>query len=66
VKRLSVKKAKKRLKKAKCKYRVRGKGFVVSTKPKAGKRTTKRVLVKAKPKKARRGARRAVSTAVRP
>jgi streptogramin lyase len=66
VKRLSVKKAKKKLKKAKCKYRVRGKGFVVSTKPKAGKRTTKRVLVKAKPKKARRGARRAVSTAVRP
>jgi virginiamycin B lyase len=54
VKGLSVRKAKKKLKKAKCKYRVRGKGFVVSTKPKAGKRTTKRVVVKAKPKKAKR------------
>jgi virginiamycin B lyase len=51
VKRLSVKKATKKLKKAKCKYRVRGKGYVVSTKPKAGKRTTKRVVVKAKPRK---------------
>jgi virginiamycin B lyase len=57
VKGLSVKKAKKKLKKAKCKYRVRGRGYVVSTKPKAGKRTTKRVLVKAKPRKARRGRR---------
>jgi virginiamycin B lyase len=66
VKGLSVKKAKKKLKKAKCKYRVRGKGFVVSTKPKAGKRTTKRVVVKAKPKKARRGrSSAAVSAAVR-
>jgi streptogramin lyase len=54
VKRLSVKKAKKKLKKARCKYRVRGRGFVVSTKPKAGKSTTKTVVVKAKPKKAKR------------
>jgi virginiamycin B lyase len=46
---LSVRKAKKRLKRAKCRYRVRGKGKVVSTRPKAGKRTTKRVLVKARP-----------------
>jgi virginiamycin B lyase len=57
VKRLSVAKAKKKLKKARCKFRVRGKGFVVSTKPKAGKRTTKTVVVKAKPKKAKRGGR---------
>jgi virginiamycin B lyase len=53
VKGLSVRKAKKKLKKAKCKFKVRGRGYVVSTKPKAGKRTTKRVLVKAKPRKAR-------------
>jgi virginiamycin B lyase len=48
VRRLSVKKAKKKLKRAKCKYRIRGRGWVVSTSPKAGKRTTKRVQVKAK------------------
>jgi virginiamycin B lyase len=66
VKRLSVRKAKKKLKKAKCKYRVRGKGYVVSTKPKAGKRTTKRVVVKAKPrKKAKRSTRRVGSASVR-
>lgn len=57
VKGLSVRKAKKKLKKAKCKYKVRGRGYVVSTKPKARKRTTKRVLVKAKPRKARRSPR---------
>jgi virginiamycin B lyase len=57
VKRLSVKKAKKKLKKAKCKFKVRGRGYVVSTKPKAGKRTTKTVVVKAKPRKHRRRAR---------
>jgi virginiamycin B lyase len=57
VKRLSVAKAKKRLKKARCKFRVRGRGFVMSTKPKAGKRTTKTVVVKAKPKKAKPGGR---------
>lgn len=51
VKGLSVRKAKKRLKRARCKYRVRGRGFVVSTRPKAGKRTTKTVLVRAKPRK---------------
>jgi virginiamycin B lyase len=54
VKRLSVAKAKKKLKKARCKYRVRGRGFVVSTTPKAGKSTTKTVMVKAKPRKAKR------------
>jgi virginiamycin B lyase len=57
VKRLSVAKAKKKLKKARCKFRVRGRGFVMSTKPKAGKRTTKTVVVKAKPKKAKPGGR---------
>jgi virginiamycin B lyase len=57
VKGLSVRKAKKKLKKAKCRFKVRGRGYVVSTKPKAGKRTTKRVLVKAKPRKSRRGRR---------
>jgi streptogramin lyase len=61
VKRLSVAKAKKKLKRARCKYRVRGRGFVVSTVPKAGKRTTKRVLVKAKPK--RRNSTRTARTA---
>ena len=65
VKGMSVRKAKKKLKKARCKYRVRGRGFVVSTKPKAGKRTTKRVLVKAKPKKARGSGARAVQAASR-
>ena len=48
---LSVRKAKKKLKRAKCKYRIRGRGRVVSTSPKAGKRTTKTVVVKAKPKR---------------
>jgi streptogramin lyase len=47
VKGLTVKKAVKKLKKARCKYKVRGKGRVVSTKPKAGKRTSKTVKVKA-------------------
>jgi virginiamycin B lyase len=44
---LTIKKAKKKLKKARCKYKIRGKGRVVSTKPKAGKRTSKTVKVKA-------------------
>jgi beta-lactam-binding protein with PASTA domain len=48
---LTVKKAKKKLKRAKCKFRVRGRGRVVKTSPKAGKRTTKRVKVTAKPKR---------------
>jgi streptogramin lyase len=48
---LTVKKAIKKLKKARCKYKVRGKGRVVSTKPKAGKRTSKTVSVKASRKK---------------
>ena len=44
---LTVKKAVKKLKKARCKYKVKGKGRVVSTSPKAGKRTSKTVKVKA-------------------
>ena len=61
---LTVKKAKRRLRRARCKFRVRGKGKVVSSSPKAGKRTAKRVQVKAKRKRAgakqerREGARR--------
>ena len=53
---LTVKKARSKLKKAGCKYKIRGKGRVRSTSPKAGTRTTKRVTVKckAKRKKARR------------
>jgi virginiamycin B lyase len=51
---LSVRKATKKLKRAKCRYRVRGRGRVVSTSPKAGKRTTRTVQVKAKPPKRRR------------
>lgn len=48
---LTVRKAKKKLRRAKCKHRVRGRGRVVWTKPKAGRRTTKTVVVKAKPRK---------------
>jgi virginiamycin B lyase len=53
---LTVKKAKRRLRRAKCKFRVKGKGRVVSSSPKAGKRTAKtvRVKAKAKPKRVRR------------
>ena len=51
---LTLKKARKKLKKAGCKYRIRGKGRVKSTVPKAGRTTTKRVTVKCKRKKSRR------------
>jgi Bacterial Ig-like domain (group 1)/PASTA domain len=47
---LSLKKAKKKLKRAGCRYKVKGKGKVLSTKPGAGKVTAKAVLVKAKAK----------------
>jgi hypothetical protein len=55
---LTVKKARKKLKKAGCKYKIRGKGKVRSTVPKAGASTTKSVLVKLakKRKKAKRSA----------
>jgi streptogramin lyase len=58
---LTVRKARKKLKKAGCKYRFRGKGRVRSTVPKAGRRTTKRVTVKCKRKKAKRTGRRATA-----
>ena len=48
---LSVRKAGKKLRRAGCRYRVRGKGKVVSTKPRAGSRTAKRVEVRAKLKR---------------
>jgi virginiamycin B lyase len=51
----TIKKARKALKKARCRYKIRGKGRVKSTKPKAGTRTTKVVQVKAgKTRKKRR------------
>jgi virginiamycin B lyase len=52
LKRLTVKKARKKLKRAGCKYKIRGKGRFVSSKPKAGRTTTGTVTVKFK--KARR------------
>jgi len=58
LRRLTVKKAKRKLKRAGCRYRIRGKGRVVSTRPKAGRRTTKRVIVKLKRKSKSRKARR--------
>jgi virginiamycin B lyase len=50
---LTVKKAIKKLKKARCKYKVKGKGRVVKTSPKAGKRTSKTVKVTASRKRSR-------------
>jgi hypothetical protein len=47
-KRLIVRKAKRRLKKAGCKYKVKGRGRVRWTSPKAGTRTRKTVRVRAK------------------
>jgi virginiamycin B lyase len=58
---LTVKKARTKLKKAGCKYKIRGKGKVRSTSPKAGATTTKTVVVKCKAKK--RKAKRAVHRA---
>jgi hypothetical protein len=46
VKRFSVAKAKRKLEKAGCRYRVRGKGRVRSTSPGAGLRTTRTVIVR--------------------
>jgi PASTA domain len=48
---MTVKRAKKKLKQAGCRYRVRGKGRVVSTSPRARTRTTKIVIVRARPKR---------------
>jgi hypothetical protein len=44
----NLKVAKQRLRRAHCRYRIRGKGRVVRTRPRAGKRTTRRVIVRAK------------------
>jgi virginiamycin B lyase len=51
---LMVRKAKRKLRRANCRHRVRGRGRVVWTKPKAGRRTTKIVRVMAKPRRPRR------------
>jgi virginiamycin B lyase len=51
---LTVRKAKRKLRRAKCRYSVRGKGRVARTKPRAGRRTTKTVRVVAKPRRPRR------------
>lgn len=62
---LNVKKARKKLKRAKCKYRIRGKGKFSSSKPKAGRTTSGRVTVKFKvKKKAKRSGRRAAAGAI--
>ena len=45
---LAVRKAKRKLKRAGCRYKLRGRGRVVSTRPKAGKRTRAAVRVRAK------------------
>jgi virginiamycin B lyase len=54
LKRLTVKKARKKLKRAGCKYKIRGKGRFVSSKPKAGRTTSGTVTVKFKARKKRR------------
>jgi streptogramin lyase len=54
LKRLTVKKARKKLKRAGCKYKIRGKGRFHSSKPKAGRTTSGTVIVKFKKKRARR------------
>jgi hypothetical protein len=48
---LSTRQAKKKLRRARCRFRIRGKGKVVSTRPKAGKRTTAIVRVKTRAKR---------------
>jgi PASTA domain-containing protein len=58
IKGLTVKKAKAALKKAGCKYKLKGKGRVSSVSPKAGTRTSATVQVKARKKKPKKSARR--------
>jgi virginiamycin B lyase len=62
---LNVKKARKKLKRAGCKYKIRGKGRFSSSKPKAGRRTSGRVIVRFKTRKAKRSGRQATAGAVR-
>jgi streptogramin lyase len=54
LKNLTVKKARRKLKRAKCKYKIRGKGRFSSSKPRAGRRTSGTVIVKFKKRRARR------------
>ena len=51
---MTVRRAKSRLRRAKCRYTVRGRGRVAWTKPRAGRRTAKTVRVMAKPRRPRR------------
>ena len=54
LRRLTVKKARTKLKKAGCKYKIRGKGRFSSSKPKAGRTTSGTVTVKFKKAKAKK------------
>jgi virginiamycin B lyase len=63
---LSVKRARKKLKRARCRYRVSGRGRVVSTSPRAGKRTRKIVQVRAKRRLRKAGKATASAGAIRP
>ena len=51
---LTTRRAKKKLRRASCRFRIRGKGRVVSTRPRAGVRTTSMVRVRAKPRHRKR------------
>lgn len=62
LRRLTIAKAKKKLSKAGCKYKIRGKGRVVSTTPTAGSETSKTVIVKAKRKKRSKRSRRSITS----
>jgi PASTA domain-containing protein len=62
VRRLTIAKAQKKLSKAGCKYKIRGKGRVVSTTPKAGSETSKTVIVKAKKRKRSKRSRRSITS----
>jgi hypothetical protein len=64
VKGKSVSRAKKVLEKAGCKYKIKGKGQVVSTNPRAGAQTTDTVQVKAKKKRKRHRTRALLRTAL--
>ena len=54
LRKLTVKKARRKLKRAGCKYKIRGKGRFVSSKPKAGRTTSGTVTVKFKKAKKKR------------
>ena len=53
VRRLTVRQARRKLRRAGCRYRLRGKGRVVSSRPRAGARTGQVVVVRAKRARAR-------------